>query len=350
MAQRFARTYGEEKAAIMSDQQITCGDCGGSFVFSESERQFYETKGLSGPPKRCKSCRQARKSDGGGRNGSPRGPGSAAFGPPRGAPPRGPARGEGAPPAWGRMNGGDRPRGPGAFGPSFQSPGQGQSQGQSRGQPRDQARDQFRDQPRDGHPRDGQSRDGGFGAARGRAPRTFAARGAFTPQQPSMGRESGNGGPRPFAPPFARGPRADRPRVGGGQAQERGRTESQPYPDQARHMTQQQPPQQPARPAKVKAPRPAFDVTCVECGAAAQVPFKPIEGRDIFCQPCYRARRGLAVLPPQEETPQAVLTPDSPPPPQPVQPRQAPIVTAAAASAPDILPGAAVMNNVPAAD
>jgi CxxC-x17-CxxC domain-containing protein len=40
-----------------------------------------------------------------------------------------------------------------------------------------------------------------------------------------------------------------------------------------------------------------FDVTCVECGAAAQVPFKPIEGRDIYCQPCYQARRLVAPAP-----------------------------------------------------
>ena len=48
------------------------------------------------------------------------------------------------------------------------------------------------------------------------------------------------------------------------------------------------------RPKKPKPERPKFDVTCQECGTAAQVPFKPIEGRDVFCQPCYRARRGIA--------------------------------------------------------
>jgi CxxC-x17-CxxC domain-containing protein len=47
------------------------------------------------------------------------------------------------------------------------------------------------------------------------------------------------------------------------------------------------------RPKKAKPERPKFDVTCIECGTAAQVPFKPIDGRDVFCQPCYRARRGI---------------------------------------------------------
>lgn len=51
------------------------------------------------------------------------------------------------------------------------------------------------------------------------------------------------------------------------------------------------------RPAKKKAERPKFDVTCIECHTTAQVPFKPIEGRDVFCQPCYRARRGIVVAP-----------------------------------------------------
>jgi CxxC-x17-CxxC domain-containing protein len=36
-----------------------------------------------------------------------------------------------------------------------------------------------------------------------------------------------------------------------------------------------------------------FDITCKTCGGVAQVPFKPIEGRDVFCQPCYRARKPL---------------------------------------------------------
>ena len=71
VAERGARTYGDEEMT-MSDQQITCSECAGSFIFSDSERQFYETKGLSGPPKRCKTCRQARKAADGARGGAPR--------------------------------------------------------------------------------------------------------------------------------------------------------------------------------------------------------------------------------------------------------------------------------------
>jgi CxxC-x17-CxxC domain-containing protein len=37
--------------------------------------------------------------------------------------------------------------------------------------------------------------------------------------------------------------------------------------------------------------RPTFSITCKSCGAEGQVPFKPVEGRDVFCQACYRARK-----------------------------------------------------------
>jgi len=50
----------------------------------------------------------------------------------------------------------------------------------------------------------------------------------------------------------------------------------------------------PPAPARERPPRPRYDITCMECGAAAQVPFKPIEGRQIFCQPCYRLRKGVS--------------------------------------------------------
>ena len=38
-------------------------------------------------------------------------------------------------------------------------------------------------------------------------------------------------------------------------------------------------------------PREMFDVTCDKCGAKTQVPFKPIEGRKVFCKTCYEEVR-----------------------------------------------------------
>jgi CxxC-x17-CxxC domain-containing protein len=46
--------------------------------------------------------------------------------------------------------------------------------------------------------------------------------------------------------------------------------------------------------------RPRYDITCAECGIAAQVPFKPLEGRQVFCQPCYKARKAPAATPTAE--------------------------------------------------
>jgi CxxC-x17-CxxC domain-containing protein len=47
----------------MTGQSIPCTECGGLFVFTDAERAFFESKGLL-PPKRCKPCRAARKSQG----------------------------------------------------------------------------------------------------------------------------------------------------------------------------------------------------------------------------------------------------------------------------------------------
>jgi CxxC-x17-CxxC domain-containing protein len=222
----------------MSDQQMTCSDCGGSFVFSESEAQFYETKRLT-PPKRCKTCRLARKAADGGRGAArptqsregnqDRGPGA---GPPRNFRDRGRPQGRpggpgaGAPaPAWGRM-GGDAPRAPRFSGPS--------------------------------HGHAGSAPRGRFGDNRPQAPRA---------------------------------------------------------PREAVHADKPAPEAAAARPPKAKKPRPAFDVTCIQCGTAAQVPFKPIEGRDVFCQPCYRARRGTSgpvTEPNLEATPATPAEPSDP--------------------------------------
>jgi CxxC-x17-CxxC domain-containing protein len=54
----------------------------------------------------------------------------------------------------------------------------------------------------------------------------------------------------------------------------------------------------PAKPAaKIRPERPKYSIHCATCGIHAQVPFKPLEGRQVYCQPCYRAR-GNAGQPP----------------------------------------------------
>ena len=44
----------------MADQTITCNDCGKQFTFTESEQEFYRSKGFS-TPGRCPDCRAVRK-------------------------------------------------------------------------------------------------------------------------------------------------------------------------------------------------------------------------------------------------------------------------------------------------
>ena len=38
-------------------------------------------------------------------------------------------------------------------------------------------------------------------------------------------------------------------------------------------------------------PREMHDATCSDCGAETQVPFKPIEGRPVYCKDCYAKHR-----------------------------------------------------------
>jgi DNA replicative helicase MCM subunit Mcm2 (Cdc46/Mcm family) len=44
----------------VSEQRLTCADCGREFAFSAEEQRFFREKGFE-PPKRCKECRQAKK-------------------------------------------------------------------------------------------------------------------------------------------------------------------------------------------------------------------------------------------------------------------------------------------------
>jgi len=45
----------------LEDKSIACSDCGTTFIFSAEEQEFFASKGYTNDPKRCPSCRQARK-------------------------------------------------------------------------------------------------------------------------------------------------------------------------------------------------------------------------------------------------------------------------------------------------
>jgi CxxC-x17-CxxC domain-containing protein len=39
-------------------------------------------------------------------------------------------------------------------------------------------------------------------------------------------------------------------------------------------------------------PREMFDAVCASCGAPARVPFRPANGRPVYCRECYSSRQG----------------------------------------------------------
>jgi len=46
---------------MKEDKTLVCADCGQQFTFTASEQEFYEEKGFTNEPKRCPTCRRARK-------------------------------------------------------------------------------------------------------------------------------------------------------------------------------------------------------------------------------------------------------------------------------------------------
>jgi CxxC-x17-CxxC domain-containing protein len=52
------------------DKSIQCSDCGANFTFSAEEQELFDSRGYTNDPKRCPSCRQARKARQYGNNGS----------------------------------------------------------------------------------------------------------------------------------------------------------------------------------------------------------------------------------------------------------------------------------------
>ena len=54
-------TEQETDDIVFVDRVVRCCDCGCSFVFSSGEAAYYWSKSLSSPPKRCKPCRELRK-------------------------------------------------------------------------------------------------------------------------------------------------------------------------------------------------------------------------------------------------------------------------------------------------
>ncbi len=53
-------TFGESEDPEFDDKEILCVDCNKSFIWTVGEQIFFRDKGLQNPPKRCKTCKQAK--------------------------------------------------------------------------------------------------------------------------------------------------------------------------------------------------------------------------------------------------------------------------------------------------
>jgi CxxC-x17-CxxC domain-containing protein len=219
------------------DEHLTCADCGAPFVFGADEAAVFAQRGLA-PPKRCRDCRRARKGRSQGR-GAPTDQAArpvAARGGPR-VPRytgdvneyRSPMQDSFAATSWSGSNGGN--------GGSFRA---WNGSGEYRS-PMEGAR--------------GNVRAGGHAGHAG-----VHGQGSGRPRAHSTPRDTPRDAPRP--PAKARVTPAAAPGEGGA-----------------------------AKARRHRDPAQKFAITCASCGAQAEVPFEPAEGREVFCPSCYRARR-----------------------------------------------------------
>jgi len=48
-----------------TDRTLTCVECGAEFTFSAEDQEYHASRGFTNEPKRCTSCREARRGSGG---------------------------------------------------------------------------------------------------------------------------------------------------------------------------------------------------------------------------------------------------------------------------------------------
>ena len=48
------------------DRTLACSECGQEFTFSADDQAYHDEKGFTNEPRRCQSCRQARRNQQGG--------------------------------------------------------------------------------------------------------------------------------------------------------------------------------------------------------------------------------------------------------------------------------------------
>ena len=58
-----------------TDKTLTCVECGAEFTFSAEDQEYHASRGFTNEPKRCPTCREARRG-----GGSYRGGGGGGYG------------------------------------------------------------------------------------------------------------------------------------------------------------------------------------------------------------------------------------------------------------------------------
>ena len=47
----------------LSDKTLVCVECGAEFIFTAGEQEFFNSRGFTNEPKRCRSCRAVRRTE-----------------------------------------------------------------------------------------------------------------------------------------------------------------------------------------------------------------------------------------------------------------------------------------------
>ena len=47
----------------LADRTLVCVECGAEFIFTAGEQEFFNSRGFSNEPKRCRSCRAVRRTE-----------------------------------------------------------------------------------------------------------------------------------------------------------------------------------------------------------------------------------------------------------------------------------------------
>ena len=63
-----------------TDKTLTCVECGAEFTFSAEDQEDHASRGFTNAPKRCSTCREARRGGGSYRGGGGGGGGGGGYG------------------------------------------------------------------------------------------------------------------------------------------------------------------------------------------------------------------------------------------------------------------------------